>query len=88
VAYYALVSTALAYLLYYRVLRMAGSGNLMLCTLMIPPVAILLGAWVRGEALPPHALAGFAVLALGLLVLDGRILGAVRRLGRAADSAG
>jgi drug/metabolite transporter (DMT)-like permease len=88
IVYAALVSTAFAYLLSYRVLAMAGSANLLLCTLMIPPVAILLGAWVRGEALPPHALAGFAVLALGLLVLDGRILGAVRRLGRAADSAG
>jgi drug/metabolite transporter (DMT)-like permease len=88
IGYAALVSTAFAYLLYYRVLAMAGSANLLLCTLMIPPVAILLGAWVRDEALPPHALAGFAVLALGLLVLDGRVLRAVRRAGRAADSAG
>jgi drug/metabolite transporter (DMT)-like permease len=86
IGYAALVSTAFAYLLYYRVLAMAGSANLLLCTLMIPPVAILLGAWVRGEALPPHALAGFAVLALGLLVLDGRMLRAVRA--RAADFAG
>jgi drug/metabolite transporter (DMT)-like permease len=83
----ALVSTAFAYLLYYRVLAMAGSANLLLCTLMIPPVAILLGAWVRAEALPPHALGGFAVLALGLLVLDGRALRPLRRP-RAADSAG
>ncbi|MGI1663298.1 DMT family transporter [Palleronia sp. KMU-117] len=72
VAYYALVSTALAYLLYYRVLRMAGSGNLLLCTLMIPPVAILLGAAVRGEALHAGAFAGFGLLAAGLLILDGR----------------
>jgi hypothetical protein len=54
---------------------------------MIPPVAILLGAWVRNEALPPHALAGFTILVAGLLVLDGRILG-LRRRWRAADSAG
>ncbi|KMK66885.1 DMT family transporter [Puniceibacterium sp. IMCC21224] len=74
IAYYAAISTALAYLLYYRVLAMAGSGNLMLVTLMIPPVAILLGTWVRGEALQTGAYAGFALLALGLLVLDGRIL--------------
>jgi drug/metabolite transporter (DMT)-like permease len=78
VAYYALVSTALAYLLYYRVLRMAGSGNLMLCTLMIPPVAILLGALVRGEALHASAFAGFALLALGLLILDGRLIARLR----------
>jgi drug/metabolite transporter (DMT)-like permease len=74
VGYYALVSTALAYLLYYRILGMAGSGNLLLCTLMIPPVAILLGAVVRGEALDAGAFAGFGILALGLLILDGRLL--------------
>ncbi len=74
VAYYALAGTALAYLLYYRVLAMAGSGNLLLCTLMIPPVAIALGALVRGEDLRPAAYGGFALLAAGLLVLDGRLL--------------
>ncbi|MBV0912249.1 DMT family transporter [Anianabacter salinae] len=72
IAYYALAATAFAYLLYYRVLAMAGSGNLMLCTLLIAPIAILLGALVRGEALPANAYAGFAILALGLLILDGR----------------
>ena len=87
IAYAALASTAFAYLLYYRVLAMAGSANLLLCTLMIPPVAILLGAWVRDEALPPHALAGFTILGAGLLVLDGRVLGLLRRR-RAADSTG
>ncbi|MEC3860962.1 DMT family transporter [Mesobacterium sp. TK19101] len=74
VLYYALIATALAYLLYYRVLAAAGSGNLLLVTLMIPPVAIALGAWLRNETLPPQAYAGFALLALGLAVLDGRLL--------------
>lgn len=73
IAYYSLFSTALAYLLYYRVLAMAGSGNLLLVTLVIPPVAIALGAWLRAEALPPGAYAGFALLAAGLLVLNGRL---------------
>ncbi len=72
IGYYALVATAGAYLLYYRVLSMAGSGNLMLVTLLIPPVAILLGAWVRDEALHPSAYLGFALLALGLLILNRR----------------
>ena len=74
VAYYSLAATAFAYLLYYRVLAMAGSGNLLLCTLMIPPVAIVLGALVLGEDLRPAAYGGFALLAAGLLVLDGRLL--------------
>ena len=72
VLYYALIATAFAYLLYYRILKMAGASNLMLVTLLIPPVAITLGAWVRDERLEPTAFLGFALLALGLLVLDGR----------------
>jgi len=70
IAYYALIATAGAYLLYYRVLAMAGAGNVLLVTLVIPPVAIVLGALLRDEALPPQAYLGFAVLALGLLVLN------------------
>ncbi|GGH25509.1 EamA-like transporter family protein [Cribrihabitans marinus] len=70
IGYYGLVATAGAYLLYYRILAMAGSGNLMLVTLLIPPVAIALGAAVRAEALPPRAFTGFALLALGLLILN------------------
>lgn len=79
IGYYALIATAGAYLLYYRVLAMAGSGNLMLCTLLISPVAILLGALVLGERLMPQAYAGFLLLALGLIILDGRALAAVQR---------
>jgi len=70
IGYYAVAATAFAYLLYYRVLAMAGSGNLMLVTLLIAPVAILLGAAVLGEQLPPRAFAGFALLGTGLWVLN------------------
>ncbi len=77
VGYYAVIATALAYLLYYRVLAMAGSGNLLICTLLIAPVAIVLGALVLDEALRPRAFMGFAILAVGLIVLDGRLF--VRR---------
>lgn len=73
ISYYALVATAGAYLLYYRVLAMAGSGNLLLVTLLIAPVAITLGALVRQETLSTNAFVGFALLALGLTILDGRI---------------
>ena len=80
IAYYAIFATALAYLLYYRVLAMAGSGNLMLTTLIIPPIAILLGAWVLDETLNPRAYLGFALLAIGLIVLDGRLERKVKSL--------
>ena len=79
IGYYALIATAGAYLLYYRVLGMAGSGNLMLVTLLIAPVAIVLGALVLGEDLNTNAYAGFALLALGLIVLDGRLWALMRR---------
>ncbi|WP_108482016.1 DMT family transporter [Oceaniglobus ichthyenteri] len=72
IAYYAAIATALAYLLYYRVLAMAGAGNVMLCTLLIPPVAIVLGVIVLGETLHPSAYVGFAILAAGLLILNGK----------------
>lgn len=77
IAYLTLIATAGAYLLYYRVLAVAGSGNLMLVTLLIPPVAIVLGAVVLGESLRPQAFVGFALLAVGLLILNGA--GARRR---------
>ncbi|MFC6687113.1 DMT family transporter [Jhaorihella thermophila] len=72
-AYLSLAATAGAYLLYYRVLAMAGSGNLMLVTLLIPPVAIILGAWGRDESLAPNAFAGLGILAAGLLILNGTL---------------
>jgi len=73
------LSTALAYLLYFGILARAGAANLMLVTLMIPPVAVALGAGVLGERLSPGAIAGFALIALGLVVTDGR---AMSRLGQ------
>lgn len=79
IGYYSLVATAGAYLLYYRILAAAGASNLLLVTLIIPPISIVLGASVRAESLGPNALAGFACLALGLLILDGRVMRAVDR---------
>ena len=77
IGYYAVIATAGAYLLYFRILIKAGSGNVMLVTLIIPPVAILLGGMFLGEKLPPTALLGFAFLAVGLIILDKRIINRV-----------
>ena len=73
IGYYAIIATAFAYLLYYRVLAMAGSGNLMLVTLLVAPLAITLGAVVLDEKLGANAYFGFGILALGLIILDGRV---------------
>ena len=81
-AYSSLVVTALAYLLYYPLIRIAGAGNATLVTLTVAPVAVLLGALVRGESLPATDYAGFALIALGLMAIDGRLL---RRRRQGAD---
>ncbi len=78
--YISIAATAGAYLLYYRVLAMAGAGNLLLVTLLVAPIAVLLGALVLGEALSHTAFAGFALLALGLLILDGRLVALLTRI--------
>lgn len=83
ILYLAVVASALAYLIFYRLLARVGAGNASLTTLLVAPVAIVLGALVFGEALPLRAYGGFALLALGLLVLDGRLLRGARREARA-----
>lgn len=72
--YLALAASAFAYLLYYRVLAMAGAGNVSQVTLLVAPVGILLGALVLGERLAPSAYLGFVLITAGLIVLDGRLL--------------
>ena len=71
--YYIPVATAFAYLLYFRILEMAGSANTLLVTLLVSPIAIALGALILHETLPTRAIAGFSLIALGLLVIDGRL---------------
>ena len=77
-AYLALLSSAFAYILFYNVLQMAGAGNLSLVTLLVAPVAVVLGAVVYHEALPATAYLGLALLALGMLVIDGKVLAIFR----------
>jgi len=67
-----LVSTALAYVFYFRILSTAGATNLMLVTLLVPVTAILLGALFLEETLAANQLAGLALIALGLAAIDGR----------------
>ena len=88
IGYYAIPGTAVAYLLYYSVLTRAGAGNVMLCTLMVAPVAIVLGALFLGETIAPRAYAGFGLLAVGLVVLDGRLPGVIGRARAARDHKG
>lgn len=69
----ALLSTALAYVLYFRILAAAGAVNLLLVTFLIPPSAIVLGAIVLQEALQATDLLGMALIGGGLAAIDGRL---------------
>ncbi|AYG57871.1 DMT family transporter [Rhizobium jaguaris] len=70
----AILSTAIAYVLYFRILATAGATNLMLVTFLIPVSAILLGAPILGEQLQPKHFIGMAMIAVGLVAIDGRLL--------------
>ena len=74
VAGMAVFSTALAYLIFFRVLAAAGATNLALVTFLIPVSATLLGVGLLGEALRAEHLAGFGLIAVGLVAMDGRLL--------------
>jgi drug/metabolite transporter (DMT)-like permease len=70
----ALLSTALAYILYFRILATAGATNLLLVTLLIPLSAIVLGAVFLGEQLAVRHFFGMSLIGLGLAALDQRPL--------------
>jgi drug/metabolite transporter (DMT)-like permease len=70
----AALSTALAFVIYFRLLATAGAANVLLVTLLVPVSAILLGALVLGERLEPRHYGGMAVIALALAAVDGRLL--------------
>ncbi|MBC7282818.1 MAG: DMT family transporter [Hoeflea sp.] len=69
----ALVSTAFAYVLYFRILSVAGATSASLVTLLVPPSAILLGIVFLGETLSLTESLGLGLIALGLLSLDNRL---------------
>lgn len=69
----AAISTALAYVLYFRILATAGATNLLLVTFLIPVSAILLGTLLLGETLLPRHFAGMALIGAGLAAIDGRL---------------
>ncbi len=76
----AVISTALAYVLYFRILATAGATNLLLVTFLIPASAILLGAVFLAEALQPHHVAGMTLIGTGLLAIDGRAWKKIKRV--------
>jgi drug/metabolite transporter (DMT)-like permease len=73
----ALMCTAFGYVLYFRLIATSGATNALLVTLLVPPVAILLGALFLNEVLAPQDFIGLGLIALGLAAIDGRLLSLV-----------
>ena len=69
----AALSTALAYIVFFQILRRSGATNVMLVTLLIPVTAILLGVVVLGEKIAMREIAGALVIGSALLLIDGRV---------------
>ncbi len=74
----ALLCTAVAYVIYFRLLASAGATNLLLVTFLIPVSALMLGTTILGERLEPRQLAGMVMIGLGLAAIDGRLWKRVR----------
>ena len=83
VAGLALLSTALAYMIYFHILARAGATNLLLATFLIPVSALALGILVLGERLSPAAALGMGLIFIGLAAVDGRLL---KKLSRRSTS--
>jgi drug/metabolite transporter (DMT)-like permease len=69
----AALCTALAYVVYFRILSGAGATNVLLVTLVAPATSVILGALILHERLLARQFVGFAIIALGLAFIDGRL---------------
>jgi len=67
------LSSALAYLIFFRILAEAGATAVSLVTFLIPISAAALGWLVLGERLETRHLVGLALILAGLAVIDGRL---------------
>jgi drug/metabolite transporter (DMT)-like permease len=74
----ALLSTALAYVIFFHILAAGGAINSSLVTLLVPASAIFLGSAVLGEHLAARHFVGMLLIGMGLIAIDGRAWQAVR----------
>lgn len=70
----AVLSTSIAYLIFFRIIARAGPSFVSLVTMLVPVSAILLGFTVLGEQLSLHEVFGAALIGLALIIIDGRLL--------------
>ena len=69
---FAVLCSVIAYFLYFKILEKTGAGNLLICTIIIPPSSIILNSLILGQVISMSELIGLMIITLGLIVLDGR----------------
>lgn len=70
----ALFGTAIAYIVFFRILVTAGASNVILVTLLIPVTAMVLASLYLDEPIRMRDVAGALTIGLGLLFIDGRLV--------------
>jgi drug/metabolite transporter (DMT)-like permease len=70
---FAIICSVFAYFLYFKILESAGTGNLLICTIIIPPSSIFLNAFFLDQNITTNEYLGLIVIILGLIILDGRL---------------
>jgi drug/metabolite transporter (DMT)-like permease len=63
------LSTSLAYILYFKLLHLAGAGSTALVTVIIPPFTMIMDATILGDKITGQQLAGFILVASGVLMV-------------------
>ena len=81
----ATLSTALAYIIYFRILAAAGATNLLLVTFLIPVSAILLGNLILDESLEKFHFIGLGFIAVGISIIDGRLYRLIGKTSKCID---
>lgn len=80
----ATLSTALAYILFFRILKMVGATNTTMVGMLIPVFTMLFAVPILGETISMLKIMGMIVIAIGMMVLDGRPVKALaKRFNRA-----
>ncbi|MBN2223337.1 MAG: DMT family transporter [Deltaproteobacteria bacterium] len=79
VATLAVLGTAAAYVLFFRILATAGAVNVLLVTFLVPIGAIVLGVVILREVIRWEELAGMGLIFLGLVGIDGRVFAYLRK---------
>jgi drug/metabolite transporter (DMT)-like permease len=70
----AALSSAIAYLIFFRINATAGASFVTLVTMLVPLSAIVLGMVVLHESLSTHEVLGAAIIISALVIIDGRLL--------------